>query len=70
MNKDQLKGSIKKVAGKIEEKAGKLVGSVHTQVSGAILENEGKMQKKAGDAECAMEKTRHDLKEVADAHHV
>lgn len=50
MNKDQVKGVVKEVAGKIQEKTGEIVGSSEQQVKGLVKEAEGKMQKKIGDA--------------------
>ena len=54
MNKDQVKGVTKDVAGKVQEKAGKLVGSKEQQVKGMSKQISGKMQKGVGDAEQAI----------------
>ena len=51
MNKDQVKGAIKEVAGKVQATTGKLVGSTEQQLKGHVKEAEGKLQKKVGDAE-------------------
>ena len=51
MNKDQVKGSVKNVAGKAQNKMGKIVGSKSQQVKGVKNELEGKIQKAAGDSE-------------------
>lgn len=51
MNKDQVKGAVKEVAGKVQAKTGKIVGSTNQQVKGLVKEAEGKMQKKVGDVE-------------------
>jgi uncharacterized protein YjbJ (UPF0337 family) len=51
MNKDQVKGTAKDVAGKIQEKAGKIVGNPDQQAKGLGKQIAGKMQKKVGDAE-------------------
>ena len=51
MNKDQVKGTAKDVAGKIQEEAGKLVGSKEQQVKGLSKQISGKVQKSVGDAE-------------------
>jgi uncharacterized protein YjbJ (UPF0337 family) len=56
MNKDQVKGVAKDVAGKIQEEAGKLVGSKEQQVKGLSKQISGKVQKGAGDIEEAVEK--------------
>lgn len=50
MNKDQIKGEAKDIGGKIQEEAGKLVGSSEQQAKGLANQAEGKMQKGLGDA--------------------
>jgi uncharacterized protein YjbJ (UPF0337 family) len=50
MNKDQVKGAVKEVAGKVQKKTGEIVGSPEQQVKGLVKEAEGKMQKNVGDA--------------------
>lgn len=49
MNKDQVKGTVKDVAGKVQEKAGELTGSEKQQVKGLKNQVEGKVQKGYGD---------------------
>jgi uncharacterized protein YjbJ (UPF0337 family) len=49
MNKTQVKGTAKHVAGKIQEGAGKLTGSEEQQAKGLGKQAEGKVQKAAGD---------------------
>lgn len=49
MNKDQIKGTAKDVAGKIQEGAGKLVGSKSQQAKGIAKQVIGKTQKGFGD---------------------
>ena len=49
MNKDQVKGGAKDIAGKIQEEAGKLVGSKEQQAKGLEKQVEGKIQKGVGD---------------------
>jgi uncharacterized protein YjbJ (UPF0337 family) len=49
MNKDQAKGVVKDVAGKVQEKAGKLVGSKEQEAKGLSKQVAGKVQKKVGD---------------------
>jgi uncharacterized protein YjbJ (UPF0337 family) len=51
MNKDQVKGVAKDVAGKVQEKAGKLVGSKEQQIKGLSKQISGKVQKGVGDVE-------------------
>ena len=49
MNKDQVEGEAKDIAGKIQEEAGKLVGSKEQQTKGLGKQVEGKIQKGVGD---------------------
>lgn len=49
MNKDQMKGEVKDIAGKIQEEAGKLVGSKEQQAKGLVKQVEGKIQQGIGD---------------------
>lgn len=50
MNKDQVNGAMKDLGGKIQEEAGKLVGSKEQQAKGLVNQVEGKTQEKVGDA--------------------
>lgn len=50
MNSDQVKGSLKDVAGKAQRKLGEAVGSTEQQVKGAATQVEGKAQKTIGNA--------------------
>jgi uncharacterized protein YjbJ (UPF0337 family) len=50
MNKDQVKGVTKNVAGIVQEAAGKLVGSKEQQVKGFSKQVSGKLQRSVGDA--------------------
>lgn len=50
MNKDQVKGAAKDTAGKVQEGAGKLVGSEEQQAKGLGKQIAGKVQKGYGDA--------------------
>jgi uncharacterized protein YjbJ (UPF0337 family) len=54
MNKDQVKGSLKDAAGKVQEKAGEIVGSTEQQAKGIAKQVEGKTQKGYGDAKEAV----------------
>jgi len=49
MNRDQAKGTMKDVAGKIQRKTGELTGSTSQQVKGAAKQVAGKVQKAVGD---------------------
>jgi uncharacterized protein YjbJ (UPF0337 family) len=59
MNRDQVKGTTKNAAGKIQEKAGKLVGSKSQEAKGLTKQAAGKTQKAYGDVK---EKTRDALR--------
>ena len=56
MNKDQVKGATKDLAGKVQEKAGKLVGSKEQQIKGLSKQISGKVQQGVGDVKQAAEK--------------
>ncbi len=49
INKDQVEGRSKEAAGKVQEVAGKTVGSKDQQIKGNIHKNEGAVQAKFGD---------------------
>ena len=48
MNRNQVKGTAKDAAGKVQETAGKLTGNTSQQVKGTAKQVEGKVQKGAG----------------------
>ena len=50
MNKNQVRGAIKDVAGKVQEEFGKLVSSKEQQVKGLGKQISGKAEKTYGDA--------------------
>ena len=50
MNKDQVKGSVKDAAGKVQQKTGEVIGSTEQQAKGVAKQVEGKIQKGFGDA--------------------
>jgi uncharacterized protein YjbJ (UPF0337 family) len=49
MNKDQVKGAAKIVAGKVQEETGNLIGSSEQIVKGLTRQVAGKAQKGLGD---------------------
>jgi uncharacterized protein YjbJ (UPF0337 family) len=55
-NKDQVKGELKDLGGKVREEAGKLVGSKEQQAKGLQKQVEGKLQKGVGDLKEAVKK--------------
>lgn len=50
MNKNQVKGIVKDIAGKVQEEVGKLVGSKEQQAKGLGKQISGKAEKTYGDA--------------------
>ena len=54
MNKDQVKGTVKEAAGKVQQKTGKLLGNPKQEAKGLATKLEGKVQKKVGDAKEAL----------------
>lgn len=50
MNKDQVKGSVKEAAGKVQKSIGDLVGNPTQRAKGAAKETQGKAQQVLGDA--------------------
>ena len=55
MNKDQIEGSVKDIGGKIQEEAGKLVGSKKQQAKGLMNQVKGKLQHEVGNVKEAVE---------------
>lgn len=55
MNKDQVKGTAKDTAGKVQEKTGKLLGSKEQQIKGLSKQISGQAQKGVGDVKEAIE---------------
>ncbi len=55
MNRDQVKGAAKNVAGKIQQKVGELTGNKTQQAKGLAKRVEGKVQKGAGNVEQALD---------------
>jgi uncharacterized protein YjbJ (UPF0337 family) len=56
MNSDQIKGKAKDIGGKIQEEAGKVVGSSEQQAKGLANQAEGKVQEKYGDVKDSVNK--------------
>jgi len=48
LNKDQIKGKAKGIAGKIEERAGKLVGNQELEIKGVKREVDGQVEEHLG----------------------
>ena len=56
MNKDQIKGALKNVAGKVQQEAGKVIDSPEQQAKGLKKQVEGKVQESYGDVKEANKK--------------
>ena len=56
MNRDQVKGDAKNVAGKVQQKVGELTGNKTQQAKGLAKQVEGNVQKGVGDVEQAIDK--------------
>lgn len=56
MNKEQVKGSVKEVAGKVQQKIGEVINSPEQQIKGVAKQVEGKAEKAAGDVKETLEK--------------
>lgn len=56
MNSDQIKGELKKAAGKVQQKAGELIDSPEQVANGVKKQAEGRAQKAAGDVKDAIHK--------------
>ncbi len=54
MNKDQVKGVIKEVAGKVQTEIGHATGNTTQQIKGGAKQVEGHIQKKVGDVKQAV----------------
>ena len=48
MNKDQVKGDLKDIGGKMQEEVGKLIGSTEQQAKGLKNQVKGKTQHQVG----------------------
>ena len=53
MNKDHVKGAVKDIAGKVQEKTGEMTGSSKQKAKGLEKQAEGKVQKGVGDVKDA-----------------
>ncbi len=58
MNRNQMKGAAKNVAGKVQQKVGELTGNKAQQAKGIAKQVEGKVQRGAGNVEQALDKAR------------
>lgn len=68
MNKDQVKGQVKNIAGKVQEATGKLVDSKPQEAKGVKLNVEGTAQKGYGDATEVVKDARHAVEHAEKSH--
>ncbi len=61
MNKDQIKGRVKKAAGQVQEQFGKTVDSPSHEAKGQAREQTGGVQKGWGDLKDGVRQVREDL---------
>jgi uncharacterized protein YjbJ (UPF0337 family) len=55
VNKNQVEGTAKDIAGKVQRKVGEVTGSTQQQIKGAGKQMEGKLQKGVGNVQQAQE---------------
>ena len=55
MNRNQMQGAAKSVAGKVQQKVGELTGNKTQQAKGAAKQVEGKVQKGVGNVKQALD---------------
>jgi uncharacterized protein YjbJ (UPF0337 family) len=65
MNKNQVHGIAKDIVGKVQEEAGKLVGSTEQQAKGLHKQVSGKLEEKLGDAKAGVKNAKDAVKEAA-----
>lgn len=63
MNRDQVEGTVKDVAGKVQRKVGEATGNASQQIKGGAKQVEGKVQRGAGNLEKASDKADDDALE-------
>ncbi|HSC24141.1 MAG TPA: CsbD family protein [Casimicrobiaceae bacterium] len=56
MNRDQVEGTAKDIAGKVQRKVGEVTGNTSQQIKGGAKQVEGKVQRGAGDVRDAADK--------------
>jgi uncharacterized protein YjbJ (UPF0337 family) len=66
MNRDQLKGTAKDIAGKVQRKFGEVTGSESQQIKGGAKQVEGKVQKGVGNVEQNLDRADKQSRDVQD----
>ena len=62
INKNQVQGTLKDAAGKIQKETGKLMGNPKQEAQGMQKQSEGKAQKAAGDVKEMVQDAKDTLK--------
>ena len=63
MNQNQVKGTAKDIAGKVQQKVGEATGSTEQQIKGGAKQVEGNVQKGVGNAQEDVKRTRDDMRD-------
>jgi uncharacterized protein YjbJ (UPF0337 family) len=59
MNKHQVKGAVKDALGRLQEHAGKTIGSPAQEAKGIARQGQGRLQKAYGNVKEALKNSRH-----------
>jgi uncharacterized protein YjbJ (UPF0337 family) len=59
MNKDQANGALRSAQGKMQEAAGKVIGSPAQQAKGIVKQGEGRLLTACGNVKEALKNSRH-----------
>ena len=62
MNRDQVEGTAKDIAGKVQRKVGEVTGNTSQEIKGGAKQVEGKVQRGAGDVRDAADKADDDAR--------
>lgn len=65
MNKNQIKGAVQDLAGKLQEETGKLFGSKAQQAKGILNQVTGKAEKRLGDVQDIVHDAKKSVKDAA-----
>lgn len=68
MNRNQVKGALKDIAGKVQEETGKLLGNKEQQAKGLLKQVAGKAEVKLGDAKEAIRHAKDAFKAAVSKH--
>jgi uncharacterized protein YjbJ (UPF0337 family) len=63
MNRDQMKGTAKDIAGKVQRKFGEATGNQSQQIKGGAKQVEGKIQKGVGNVEQGLDRADRDVQD-------